>query len=135
VSTFAVLAQFCPLADGGGTIHWDLLIEIPSRADDPALAAWQLPPPPNDFNLRAPLAVRRLPDHRRIYLTYEGDISAGRGRCHHIDGGPCHIVHADDAFWHVQFAGQQLTGTYQLRKTPPDPTWMLAKDPAWRYTG
>jgi len=55
------------------TLHWDLLLEAAEPAPCPT---WRLP---------APLAVGeailavRLPDHRRLYLTYEGPVSGDRG--------------------------------------------------------
>lgn len=123
-----MLVHFCPGAQSCVTVHWDLLIESPGAVDDPALAAWQVSIPPNDFNMSRPMAVRRLPDHRRIYLSYEGTISGERGHCRVIDGGSCDVIRADADLWQVRFAGQQLTGLYTLRKSSDDIGWTLAKN-------
>jgi len=60
--------------------HWDFMLELPGMG---GLATWQLPAEPAAGTMRA----RRLADHRREYLTYEGPISGGRGHVKRIDSG------------------------------------------------
>ena len=53
---------------------------------DKTLATWSLPPRPlplGEFQCPA----KRLPDHRKHYLDYEGDVSDGRGTVRRIDAG------------------------------------------------
>lgn len=38
------------------------------------------------------LDAERLPDHRAMYLTYEGEISGGRGNVIRVASGRCQIV-------------------------------------------
>lgn len=64
--------------------HFDLLIE---HGPDGLLAAWrcaQWPPP-------AGAAFEPLPDHRRIYLDYQGPISGGRGEVRRVASGVCAV--------------------------------------------
>ena len=41
--------------------------------------------------------AERLPDHRAVYLTYEGDVSGGRGRVVREASGSCEIVEECEA--------------------------------------
>jgi hypothetical protein len=59
--------------------HWDLLLE----AGD-VLRVWRLLAEP----IRGtPIAAEPLPDHRRLYLDYEGPVSDDRGRVARWDAG------------------------------------------------
>ncbi len=54
-------------------VHWDFMLEHGEvlrtwAIDSPIVAGQDLP-------------ARALPDHRRIYLEYEGEISGNRGQC------------------------------------------------------
>src|SRR5438045_604981 len=64
---------------GMGKPHYDLLLDIqltPQQKD--RVPAWRLTSPPSRWTLSTP-ATRNF-DHRRLYLTYEGEISNDRGR-------------------------------------------------------
>lgn len=52
--------------------HWDLLLEWPGEE---RLRTWQFSENPWETTSRG----KRLFDHRRIYLDYEGFLSNGRG--------------------------------------------------------
>jgi len=52
-------------------LHWDLLLD----AGD-ALRTWRLLSPPACLQW---IAAEQLPDHRRLYLDYEGPVSGNRG--------------------------------------------------------
>jgi hypothetical protein len=61
--------------------HWDLMLET-----EIALTTWAVPPQPlplHSFECR----VKKLPDHRRCYLDYEGTISNHRGSVRQLDSG------------------------------------------------
>lgn len=63
-----------------------------------------------DAGVRAFVATR-LPDHRRVYLTYEGDVSGGRGRVRRVAEGSVAIEVDDGAafFARGEFSGVNLT--------------------------
>ena len=72
--------------DGGG--HYDWMIERPDTGTSrPPLATWRVELPPWRWSAAAELELTPLPDHRRVYLDYEGPISGGRGRVHRVDRG------------------------------------------------
>lgn len=67
--------------------HFDLLFET---APGSMLAAWRSPCWPLEMDR----PIQRLPDHRPMYLDYEGEISGGRGSVTRAKGGS-HIVRQD----------------------------------------
>lgn len=88
-----------------GSSHYDWLLE---PAADAPLLSLRAPAPlgAGDFS------VERLADHRRIYLSFEGDIGAGRGSVKRIQQGtllditasPTAInarLHDGCAIWHL----------------------------------
>jgi hypothetical protein len=44
-----------------------------------------------DLDMPEPVRAERLPDHRAIYLRFEGEIGAGRGRVSRVAQGECSI--------------------------------------------
>lgn len=88
--------------------HWDLMLE---QGD--ALATWRLdrrPHSPADL----PLPAIRLADHRSAYLTYEGEISRGRGRVRRVDEGQQRMIRQSDVEWVFELAGRCLSGRFRL---------------------
>jgi hypothetical protein len=53
-------------------------------------------PPP-----RAPQAAEKLADHRQDYLTFEGEISGGRGRVERVEQGICRVKRGADGGWMI----------------------------------
>ena len=77
------------------------------------LATWQLdrgPQSPADL----PLPARRLADHRSAYLTYEGEISRGRGRVRRVDEGQHRMIRRSEVEWVFELAGRRLAGRFRL---------------------
>jgi hypothetical protein len=73
--TLAFVVQRHELPDG--SVHWDLMFEQPGVD---RLATWQLPCPPDRIEPGRPVQAKRIGDHRKAYLTYEGPVSNNRGR-------------------------------------------------------
>ncbi len=70
-----------------------------------------------------------LPDHRRIYLDYEGKISRGRGSVKIVDQGNYAVKYRIKEFWVVVFNGKRLKGRYLFlmmsRAKPKD--WLILR--------
>ena len=70
---FAILRHDHPF------LHWDLLLEA-----GPVALTWRLLRPPLQREL---IAAESLPDHRLLYLDYEGPVSGDRGSVRRVAGG------------------------------------------------
>jgi hypothetical protein len=88
--------------------HWDLMIE-----DGPVLLTWQLTKEParlDDF----PIAARRIGDHRKAYLVYEGPISGDRGNVTRVDEGEAEFQERSAVLYCVRLRGRRWAGTVSL---------------------
>jgi hypothetical protein len=104
--------------------HWDLLIELPGRE---RLPTWRLACNPLDTTAAIP--AERLPDHRRLYLDYEGELTRNRGAVRRVDRGPATIERFEDDCVVVVLNGDRLQGRFEIvshegghavfRRTPP----------------
>jgi hypothetical protein len=94
-------------------VHWDVMVEIPDRPDGP-LATWAVDEP---IRPDAELPARRLPDHRRVYLEYEGPISGGRGEVRRVAQGNASVREWTEAQVELDVRGDQLEGILSLRRT------------------
>ncbi len=113
---FAVLRHLTP-SGYPRPDHWDLLLEQPQ-----GLWTWALPIPPEQGTAQA----ERLPDHRAVYLEYEGPISGGRGTVSRWDQGHYRLLRAEAGELLLQFEGRRLQGRYRLER--------IGSGPYWRWT-
>jgi len=87
-----------------GAWHYDWMIDrIGGREDaggeageQRVVATFRVMVRPDDSSVRV-FDGERLPDHRAVYLTREGDIGEGRGVVSRIGAGWCTIARLDDA--------------------------------------
>ncbi len=101
--------------------HWDLLLEQPG-----GLWTWALPAPPE----RGPAQAQRLPDHRLVYLEYEGPVSGGRGTVTRWDQGEYELLRADPQRLELCFWGEKLRGGYVLAATGSGDYWRWTRSGA-----
>lgn len=105
-----------------GSSHYDWLLE---PAEDAPLISLRVPArlSPGTF------PIERLPDHRRIYLTFQGEISGGRGTVTRIQQGTLlHIAASsttveaqlrdDQHTWHLSATQHQVHVTQQPPSSP-----------------
>lgn len=93
--------------------HWDLMLE-----QDDALATWQVPVPPSQY-CQGPVPARRIADHRKAYLDYEGPVSGDRGTVRIADAGTYVARVAGPARWEIELRGRVVRGRFELRPTAP----------------
>jgi hypothetical protein len=74
----------------GSHSHWDLMLEL----DDGQLLTWKLPPMTlaNLLQVGHEFLGHRLPNHRQVYLDYEGPISNNRGWVKRMASGEYRVV-------------------------------------------
>lgn len=112
-----------------GSHHFDWLFERPglpgSDPDDRVLVAFRLREPPSGVTT---LDADRLADHRRLYLHYEGPISAGRGDVYRVEHGECEILRDDDAGFEVLVSlGDSEQPDLWVGLPVAGPVWRLVK--------
>lgn len=102
-------------------VHWDLCLEVGE-----VLATWQiLAEPERLMSSGDALAARKIGDHRRIYLDYEGPISGGRGEVVRFDRGTWEHLEAGIGRRRFRLEGQRLKGEFVLER-------LSAEGDAWR---
>lgn len=88
-------------------VHWDLLLEWGD-----VLRAWSLAQPPESGC--GAIAAIMLPDHRKLYLDYEGPISGDRGEVARWDCGTFTLLGGSDRSLLVELTGGKLSGRVAL---------------------
>jgi hypothetical protein len=89
--------------------HWDLLFDI----GDENLRTWAIETAP-DATEELPALL--LPDHRRIYLEYEGDVSQNRGVVERWDTGSCDVLAQSEQCWQFLLAGVRMHGLVEFHR-------------------
>ena len=105
----------------GAEVHYDWMIQQPDtqRTGDPDarhLATWRIDSPPSAWQTGDRVAALAIGDHRMAYLTYEGELSGGRGRVDRVASGTARAVSwaASGALLEVSLGG--FSGRVQLRR-------------------
>jgi hypothetical protein len=102
--------------------HWDLMLE-----HGEVLLTWQLLREPVDA-ASLPIPARRIGDHRKAYLEYEGPVSGGRGTVRRVDAGTLEIEKASENRLQFRLGGSRLCGFFVLQRVEA-PEWTLANLP------
>lgn len=93
-------------------IHWDLMLDT---NPDELLATWSFAPQKLPLG-PVSIPAERLPDHRRIYLDYEGPIGGGRGTVRRIDSGTFQVLEKN----RFRLFGQWFCGTLSVLVSPSE---------------
>ncbi len=108
MTRFVILEHHSPRG-----LHWDFLLQ---RGE--SLATWALAQAPVP---QAAIAAQALPDHRLVYLDYEGPISGGRGTVVRWDWGTFEAVQWDAQAAVVLLWGTRLCGEVRLTRAADRP--------------
>lgn len=118
------MPRFVLLTHDHPTWHWDFMLEHEGH-----LRTWRLDSDPQSPGL---IRITQLPDHRLIYLDYEGPVSQQRGTVQRWDRGEYQViqptnslpagesvndVQAADEVLIVRLKGAVLRGRATLRTT------------------
>jgi hypothetical protein len=88
--------------------HWDLMFEFENY-----LKTWALDA--NPFTSTSILATQ-LPDHRLIYLEYQGDVGGGRGVVSNLECGEYTLESSSANQFVAKLAGRKLNGSVKLSR-------------------
>ena len=89
-------------------IHYDLMLEAVST-----LRTWRLNQPPAHGIV---CQAEQLPDHRLVYLDYQGPVSGDRGHVVRWDAGTYDGNTETDRTFSVQLRGKRLEGTLTIAR-------------------
>ncbi|HUT09947.1 MAG TPA: DNA polymerase ligase N-terminal domain-containing protein [Thermoguttaceae bacterium] len=98
--------------DGPDGLHWDFFLEM-----GPVLKTWALPRPP-ESGVEMPCTA--LPDHRLLYLDYEGPVSGDRGTVSLWDRGTYCLCRLEETELVVELTGEKLIGRAVLKQQSHD---------------
>jgi DNA polymerase Ligase (LigD) len=114
------MPRFVVLEHDHPSLHWDLMLEAGA-----ALQTWRLQAPPAPGPARE---VERSPDHRKLYLDYQGPVGGGRGQVARWDQGTFTWQAREEGLVVVSLAGQRLRGLLRLEQLP-DTSWHVSFTP------
>jgi hypothetical protein len=86
--------------------HYDFMLEAGN-----ALKTWSLAEPPA---IGVEQRAERLPDHRLVYLDYEGPVSGDRGTVARWDAGFYELIEQADESLIVELLGDRFRGRAML---------------------
>lgn len=106
---FVILTHDHPL------LHWDFLLERGAT-----LRSWRLLAEPGIGQV---IAAEPMPDHRLLYLGYEGPVSGNRGSVTRWDAGEYELLNDSAADLRVRLEGQKLRCVAHLTRTAGACCW------------
>ncbi len=102
--------------------HFDMMFE---HGD--VLLTWAVEQLPT---IEQSVTAQRLPDHRPLYLDYEGPVSENRGTVKRIDRGDFDWVSQTPARYEARINGQKLRGTLVIEQDTSDSQrWRVVLSP------
>lgn len=102
------MPRFVILTHDHPTLHWDFMLEMGAT-----LRTWRLPEPPH---AGCDLPVEPLPDHRLMYLDYEGPVSGNRGSVQRWDAGEFEVLDESSDLLVVRLSGKMLCGSARIER-------------------
>jgi hypothetical protein len=116
--SFAILEH-----SGCGPVHFDFLLE-----DGAVLATWQFQRSLADLEAGSQRCCQKIHDHRLLYLTYEGEISGGRGQVCRVEQGKYKQIKVSETYWRFKLQGEIMRGDYSLTRQGNTDQWILARN-------
>lgn len=116
-SRFALLLHRTP-KDHSESNHWDLLLEPDEAEGRQGLITWSMPPMVNADSVcldSFECLAKQKPDHRRIYLDYEGPINGNRGSVQRLDFGRLRVLGVEQ----FRLQGNLLNGIVLIQRLAP----------------
>jgi len=93
------------LHEGHGERHYDLFLEVPGRE---RLMAWHVLRGPEEWGKVKELGAKRIGDHRKVYMEYEGKVSGGRGTVQRIAAGVAKVVEMNEKEMRVRLGNDEM---------------------------
>lgn len=114
---FVLLLHNTPPLYARGT-HYDLMLEHGEMLRTWALEALPVP--------GTTVSAEQLPDHRPIYLDYEGEVAGERGAVSRVDRGDYCVVEESAGQLVVKISGSMLRGTLTIGPDEAAHRWQVS---------
>jgi len=114
------MPRFVVLTHDHPQLHWDLMLE-----EGDVLRTWRLASPPTSSG---PIDAEALPDHRPMYLDYEGPVGDNRGTVTRFDSGTYELVQELPDSLVVRLFGIRLNCTAMLVRAMSLSKWLFTLD-------
>src|SRR5437660_7634987 len=102
------MPRFVILEHNHPMLHWDLLLE-----EGDHLRGWRLAEPPLAGRT---IRAEATPDHRLLYLDYEGPVTGGRGEVRRWDAGEYEFHQSEEPDLSLNLAGRRFRGPVCLHR-------------------
>lgn len=108
-------------------VHWDFILEVEPGG---RLRTWAFDEP---LVAGRDISARELPDHRPVYLDYEGAVSGGRGCVRRVAAGAYEplVWEPDAVLVRLSGTGTYLIGPLALRRAVSGSGAVEADAPSW----
>src|SRR5262245_24230462 len=100
------MPRFVILEHDHPSLHWDLMLESSEK-----LLTWRLAETPV---VNKTIVASPLPDHRVLYLDYEGEVSGGRGSVRRWDSGEYEWIRRTDEELAMRLSSRRVHGIVHL---------------------
>lgn len=90
------------------------------------LATWQVSQSPVELAPGQSIEAKKLPDHRKDYLTYQGPVSRGRGEVKILECGEFEPRSQQEDYWEIELVGETFRGRFTLHRLHGD-DWTLQR--------
>lgn len=110
------MPRFVILTHDHPTWHWDFMLE-----SGDVLRTWRLASDPGQLGA---VQATPLPDHRLLYLDYEGPVSNQRGNVQRWDAGLYEVLEESRGSLSLTLNGQKLTGRVMLKTAEDGTVWL-----------
>ena len=94
-----------------GPSHWDWLFETEDPSDtEHSLLTWATDPLDNETLTRESLETPavQLPNHKRLYLNFEGELTGDRGSVRQVTTGEFKLVTQSQQLFEVELACERI---------------------------
>ena len=113
------MPRFVLLTHDHPELHWDLMLEFAG-----VLRTWRLAAAADSAER---IAATPLPDHRLLYLEFEGPISNQRGTVQRWDRGEYEVLQDTADVLEMNWRGERLRGRVTLTTEPDGSVWFQFK--------
>ena len=109
--------RFVILTHDHPVLHWDFMLDTGE-----VLRTWRLEKEPV---MEAEIRAICLPDHRRMYLDYEGPVSGDRGTVARWDGGTYALLEETLTRLRFRVDGHRTQGIVEIVRSNLSDEWMF----------